>query len=126
MNARRNTAIATALVALLAFASPAAALGDSSPVRLWSISRIDQGAGAVQVAHRGQVGDKLRQTADVGRVVFNLPLHAPYWYFLPRDRAFGALDSSADGGRYSVLAQSPTPNPIRVGAPKGTITHLDE
>src|SRR5262249_5814348 len=66
------------------------------------------------------------QYADVGRVVFNLPLHAPYWYFLPRDRAFGAVSSSADGRHYSVLTQAPSPNPVQVGAPKGSIAHLDE
>ena len=126
MNARRSVAIAAALVALLAFAGTAAAAGDSSPVRLYSISRIDQGTGAVEVTHGGQVGDTLQKTAKVGRVVFNLPLHAPYWYFLPRDNAFGALQSSADGRHYSVLAQSPVPNPMRVGQPKGAITHLDE
>lgn len=58
--------------------------------------------------------------------LFNLPLHAPYWYFLPRDRAFGSLFSSVDSAQYSVLAQAPSPNPIRLGAPAGTITHLDQ
>ena len=69
---------------------------------------------------------KLQESVDLGRVVFNLPLHAPYWYFLPRDRAFGSLFSSADGRQYSVLAQAPPPNPLRAGAAKGAITHLDE
>jgi uncharacterized delta-60 repeat protein len=59
-------------------------------------------------------------------VVFNLPLPNPYWSLLPRDRAFGALFSRADGAQYSVLAQAPTPNPLHVGAVKGTVTHLDE
>jgi hypothetical protein len=58
--------------------------------------------------------------------MFNLPLHAPYWYFLPRDRAFGSLLSSPDGRQYSVMAQAPPPNPMRVGAPKGALTHLDQ
>src|SRR5262249_41756209 len=49
-----------------------------------------------------------------------------YWYFLPRDGAFGALQSSADGTRYSVLATAPTPNPLHVGSTTGTIAHLDE
>ena len=90
------------------------------------MSQVEQGAGEVPVRDGAQVGGKLQETADVGRVVFNLPLHAPYWYFLPRDRAFGSLFSSADGRQYSVLAQAPPPNPLRVGAPKGAVTHLDE
>ena len=73
-------------------------------------------------------GGELEKAARVGRVVFNLPLHAPYWYFLPRDDAFGALSSSANGMQYSVLAQAPAPGsvPIRPGAPDGAITHLDQ
>src|SRR5262249_703280 len=82
--------------------------------------------GAVQVGSGAQAGGKLQESVDVGRVVFNLPLHAPYWYFLPRDRAFGSVFSGADGAQYSVLAQAPVPNPLRPGAPAGAVTHLDE
>ncbi len=96
------------------------------PVRLWSVSRIDEGAGQVPVGSGAQLGGKLQESVDVGHVVFNLPLHAPYWYFLPRDRAFGSLFSSADGVQYSVLAQAPSPNPLGPGSPTGAVTHLDE
>src|SRR6478735_1055703 len=118
--------LAVSLGALLLLAAPAAAAPAHAPVRFWKISRIDQGAGAVPVESGAQVGGKLQKTAELGRVVFNLPLHAPYWYFLPRDDAFGSLFSNDDGTQYSVLAQSPVPNPQRVGAPKGGLTHLDE
>jgi hypothetical protein len=107
------------VAALLWLAVPAAAAPSGDPVRIWSVSRIEQGAGAVPVSEGAQVGGKLEETAEVGRVMFNLPLHAPYWYFLPRDRAFGSLFSSPDGRQYSVMAQAPPPNPMRVGAPKG-------
>ena len=123
---KRTTAVAASLVAALLFAAAAAAAPDTSPVRFWSVSKVVQGAGEVQVGSGAQVGGKLQQSVDVGRVVFNLPLHAPYWYFLPRDRAFGSLFSNANGVQYSVMAQAPTPNPLRLGAPKGALTHLDE
>jgi hypothetical protein len=92
---------ASAAMARPAQPGPAAA-GD--PVRFWSVSRVDEGAGEVPVGSGAQAGGKLQEAVDVGHVVFNLPLHAPYWYFLPRDRAFGSLFSSADGVQYSVLA----------------------
>ncbi len=122
------TSIAASLGALFLLAGSAvpAPGPDTSPVRLWSVGKVEQGAGEVPVADGAQVGGELIRTATVGRVVFNLPLHAPYWYWLPRDRAFGALSSSADGKHYSVMAQAPPPNPRRVGAAKGTVTHLDE
>ncbi len=90
------------------------------------MSAVEQGVGTVPVSSAAQVGGRLQETVDVGRVVFNLPLHEPYWYFLPRDRAFGSLFSNPAGTQYSVLAQAPVPNPLRIGTRKGTITHLDE
>ncbi|HET6867754.1 MAG TPA: Calx-beta domain-containing protein [Solirubrobacteraceae bacterium] len=90
------------------------------------MSRIDQGAGEVPVGSGAQVGGKLQEMADVGHLTFNLPLVAPYWNFLPRDRAFGSVFSNADGAQYSVLAQAPSPNPLRLGAPIGAVSHLDE
>jgi len=128
-SARVLVAVALAAVGTtLVFVSPAAAAPGRSgdPVRFWSVSQIQEGAGAVQAGSGAQAGGKLQESVDVGRLVFNLPLHAPYWYFLPRDRAFGSLFSSADGAQYSVLAQAPTPNPFRPGAPSGAVTHLDE
>jgi hypothetical protein len=87
-----------ALLAVLALAAPAAA-ADHEPVRFWSVS-------------------KLVKYVDDGRVVFNLPLHAPYWSFLPRDRAFGSVFSNGTGK----LAQAPALNPYRIGSPNGTST----
>ena len=95
-------------------------------MRFWSVSKVEHGTGEVPVQSGAQVGGKLQQSVDVGRVVFNLPLHAPYWYFLPRDRAFGSLFSNASGAQYSVMATAPAPNPMRIGTPNGTVTHLDE
>ena len=118
--------LVTSVAVLLLACSSAAAAADQDPVHFWSVSRVEQGAGAVQVASGAQLGGKLEQHVDVGRTVFNLPLHAPYWYDLPRDRAFGAMSASADGKHYSVLAQAPPPNPVHVGAAKGAIAHLDE
>ena len=66
-----------------------------------------QGTGEAPVRDGAQVGGTLRQTVEIGRLVFNLPLHVPYWYFLPRDHAFGSVFSSADGAQYSVMAQAP-------------------
>ncbi len=123
----RVTAGLVAIVATLSvLAAPSAAAPSGDPVRFWSVSKELVGTGDVPVSSGAQVGGVLKQSAKVGRVVFNLPLHAPYWYFLPRDSAFGSVFSSADGAQYSVMAQAPTPNPLRLGAPAGAVTHLDE
>ena len=122
----RVSSSAVALGLSLVLAASAGAANDQSPVRLWSVSKVVQGAGEAPVRNGAQVGGRLLETVGIGRVVFNLPLHAPYWYFLPRDQAFGSLFSSADGAQYSVMAQAPPPNPVRVGAVKGGVTHLDE
>ena len=74
----------------------------------------------------GHLGGPLHKAVPLGRVVFNLPLPDPYWTSLPRNDAFGSMFASADGAQYSVLAQSPSPNPLRSGVSKGTISHLDE
>ena len=79
----RLVALAATVGALLALASPAGAAPDPGPVRFWSVSKLVWGTGEVPVGDGAQVGGKLQQYATVGRVVFNLPLHAPYWYFLP-------------------------------------------
>ncbi len=118
---------AALLGAVLMVASPAVAATDGSPTRLWSVAAVHQGNGEVPVASGSQVGGELFQRAGpVGIVAFNLPLMSPYWENLPRDDAYGAVSSSANGSRYSVLAQAPIVNPYRPGSPKGTITHLDE
>jgi uncharacterized delta-60 repeat protein len=120
---------ALALLALGAAPSPTATPSpglDPTPVRFWSVDKIVRGAGEHPVQFGAQTLGELTKAVDIGRVVFNLPLHAPYWHWLPRDGAFGALSSSADGTRYSVLAQAPTPGRLRPGATIGTVTHLDE
>src|SRR5690242_17738258 len=87
---------------LLVLAAPAAAAPQGDPVRLWSVSKVEQGAGVVPVRDGAQDGGKLIEYVRLGDVAFNLPIPEPYWYFLPRDGAFGSVFSSADGARYSV------------------------
>jgi uncharacterized delta-60 repeat protein len=114
-----------AIAALLLLAAPAAA--DSSPVRLWSVSKVEQGVGEVPMQNGAQAGGELfKRVGPLGDVAFNLPLPSPYWENLPRDQAYGALFSNAKGSQYSVLTQAPLLNPFRARSPKGSITHLDE
>ena len=75
----RVSFIAVALSLSLVVAAPAAAATDQSPVRLWSVSKVAQGTGEASVRQGTQVGGTLRETVEIGRLVFNLPLHAPYW-----------------------------------------------
>jgi uncharacterized delta-60 repeat protein len=97
--------------------APAAA-GD--PVRFWSVSKIEQGAGEVEVDHGAQVGGVLNKVDDLGPVAFNFrgtPLF---------DRAEGDLFSSADGKHYAVGVAAPLRNPHAANSAKGAVTHLDE
>src|SRR5262249_57214791 len=114
------------LAALVLLPGHARAAANGDPARIWSVSAVQQGAGAVEVRDGAQLGGKLQEFAQIGPVAFNLPLHAPYWYFLPRDHAFGSVFSNADGSQYSVMAHAPTLNPHNAPAPKGAITHLDQ
>jgi uncharacterized delta-60 repeat protein len=117
--------LAATIAALLLLAAPAVA--DSSPLRLWSVSKVEQGVGEVPVNDGAQAGGELfEHVGPLGPVAFNLPLPSPYWENLPRDDAYGALFSNASGSQYSVLSQAPLVNPYRARSPKGTITHLDE
>ena len=111
-----------AVGALLAFVSPAAAAPSPSggPVRFWSVSQIQQGAGEVPVDHGAQVGGALERVVDLGPVAFNLRGTPAF------DRASGEVTSSADGKQYSVAAQAPLLNPLAANSPKGGVTHLDE
>ncbi len=121
--ARVLTIVGLAVVAaLIAFAGRAAAAPSPSgdPVRFWSVSQVQQGAGAVEVDHGSQVGGVLQKVDDLGPVAFNFrgtPLF---------DHAEGDLFSSADGKRYSVGATAPLRNPFAANSPKGAVTHLDE
>jgi hypothetical protein len=70
-------AVAAALPALPALAVSADAAPSGDPVRFWTVSKELAGAGDVPVSSGAQVGGVLKKYAKVGRVVFNLPLHAP-------------------------------------------------
>jgi Calx-beta domain len=109
-----------ALGALLLLVAPAAAAPapDSSPLRIWSVSKVEQGAGKVRVAGDTQVFGALDKTVDLGGV----SLH-------PRgqdDRAGGAVFTSADGAHSSTFAEAPSLNTSRPGSAKGGVAHLDE
>jgi hypothetical protein len=65
----RVSFIAVALGLSLVLPASAAAATDPSPVRLWSVSKIEQGAGAVPVTDGAQVGGRLFKTVGLGRVV---------------------------------------------------------
>jgi uncharacterized delta-60 repeat protein len=95
-----------------------AAAGD--PVRFWSVSKIEQGAGEIEVDHGAQVGGQLQKVDDLGPVAFNFrgtPLF---------DHAEGDLFSSADGKHYAVGVTAPLRNPHAANSAKGAVTHLDE
>ena len=120
---------AALLGAVLMVASPAVAATDGSPTRLWSVAAVHQGNGEVPVASGSQVGGELFQTAGpVGHRGLQPPSDvAVLGEPAARRRRSARVSSSANGSRYSVLAQAPD-RPIRIdaGSPKGTITHLDE
>lgn len=121
--ARVLTAVALAAVgALLAFVSPAVAAPSSSgdPVRLWSVSQVQQGVGEVEVDHGAQAGGALKKVIDLGPVAFNFRGTDTF------DRASGEVFSSADGKDYNVAAVAPLLNPSHANSPKGGLTHLDE
>ena len=131
---RWGAALAALVAALLVFAAGAAAApkpgAQGIPLWFWEVDKVTQGGGTqwVQKGSQlgGHLGGPLHKAVRLGRVVFNLPLPDPYWTSLPRNDAFGGMFASADGAQYSVLAQSPSPNPLRSGVSKGTISHLDE
>ena len=116
----RLRALVLALALLLLSSDSAAARPQGEPVRLWSISNIRQGVGVREVTGGGQIGGVLDKTVDLGPAVFNFP-------GTPRfDRSVANVFSSADGTRYSVLAQAPSLNPFQPRSPKGSVSHLDE
>ena len=67
------TSISAILGTLLLLAGSAAAAPgpDTSPVRLWSVSKVEQGGGEKPVTFGGQVGDVLEKLVDLGPVTFN-------------------------------------------------------
>jgi uncharacterized delta-60 repeat protein len=126
------TRVALILAVLTFSASPAVAAPAPSgaPVRFWSVSKVEQGAGDVEITGGAQFGDMLHKLVDIGPSVFNFGpsrlFPDPRPYNSPVDgRASGEVFSSADGRHYSVAAQAPALNPFRVNSPKGAVTHLD-
>jgi uncharacterized delta-60 repeat protein len=115
-----KTALAAALAALLVFAAAAHAAPQGAPVRLWSVSKVEQGAGEKPVTFGGQVGDVLQKLVDLGPVTFNFRGTPSF------DRAEGDVFSSADGTHYAVGVTAPILNPFRANSAKGGVTHLDE
>lgn len=110
-----------ALIALLlVFPTPAAAASRHAPVRLWSVRRVDQGGGAVEVAHGAQAGGTLKRAVSLGPVAFNFRESPAF------DHAEGDVFSSADGAHYAVGVTAPLLNPHQPASPKGGIVHLDE
>jgi hypothetical protein len=89
-------------------------------VRFWSVSKVEQGAGEVEVEHGAQVGNTLHRVVDLGHVAFNFP-GTPVF-----DRAVADLFSSADGEHYDVGSQAPVVNPFAATSVKGGVAHLDE
>ena len=98
-----------------------------APVRLWSVSRVEQGAGEVPVSRRG---------AGRRRAAEDRPTR-PRGVQPPAARAVLVLPAARRGVRRAVLERRRArstpcwrrrrrPIPLRVGAPKGAITHLDE
>ncbi len=101
--------------AMLVLAGSAAAAPSGGPVRFWSVSKVEQGAGEVEVEveHGAQVGDTLHRVVDLGHVAFNF-LGTPVF-----DRAVADLFSSADGEHYDVGSQAPVVNPFAATSVKG-------
>jgi uncharacterized delta-60 repeat protein len=125
----RTTNVAATLCALLVLCGPAAAAPAGGPVRTWSVSKIERGAGEVEVASGVQPAGALHEVVDIGPTAFNFgPVSnfpgAPYTS--PVDgRASGDVSSSADGAHYSVASAAPVLNPFRANSAKGGVTHLD-
>ena len=122
------TSVVVALAAWLVLVGPAAAAGpDPSPVRLWSVSKVEQGAGEVPVSDGAQVGGGLQERSRSAGWCSTSRCTRRTGTCCRATRAFGASSRAPTATQYSVLAQAPTPNPRRrSGAPKGTVTHLDE
>src|SRR5262245_20624397 len=112
---------AAAICVLLACASTAVAAPHriGPPVRKWSMSKIEEGVGKVQVAHDTQRRGQLNESVDLGRVTFDLPLN------LVNGRAVGHLFSGASGAQSTALAEAPSLDPFDPRSAKGGVAHLD-
>lgn len=109
-----------AAIARPAQAGSAAAGPNTDPVRFWSVSKVEQGIGKVQVSNGSQQGGFLHKDVDLGLAAFS---EEPA---LPADRATASVLSTASGAQYHVLAEAPSLNPFVRHSPKGGVTHLDE
>ena len=106
-----------ALAALLLLAGPSAAAPSSGPLRIWSVSALEQGVGEVQLAGGSQPQGALDRSIDLGRVA----LH-------PRgqdDRASAEVSSTASGARSFTSAEAPSLDPSRPRSAKGGVARLD-
>src|ERR1700750_3147966 len=86
---------------LLTAAPAPAATPSGGPLRVWSVSTIEQGPGRVELQSGAQTDGALDRTVDVGRVAFNLRGTASW------DRAYGEVFSTATGRTYGVEATAP-------------------
>jgi hypothetical protein len=118
LEAQGVRAALAALGALFLLVAPAVAAPDPGPLRVWSVSKVEQGLGKVPVAGDTQVFGVLDKTFDLGGV----SLH-------PRgttDRAREEVFSSADGARSFAAAVAPSLDTSHPGSAKGGVAHLDE
>jgi hypothetical protein len=108
-----------ALGALLVLVAPAAAAPapDASPLRLWSLSAIEQGVGKVPLAGDAQPSGALDRSVDLGRVA----LH-PHGF---GDHARAEVSSTASGALSFAFAQAPSLDPARPHSAKGGVAQLD-
>jgi len=114
---RTLVGMSAALTVLLAATTASA---DDRPLRLWSFSTVKQGAGKVKLDSGSQLGGLLQKRRTFGGAAFAFPESNP------REKATGALFSTASGKSYSVLAQAPSAAPSQRGFPMGGLTHLDQ
>ena len=117
--------VVASLFAVLVLAAPAAA--NHEPVRFWSVSKVEQGAGEVPVQSGAQVGGRLLRDgrARPGRLQ---PPAARALLVLPaaRPRVRERCSRAPTARSTRCWRRRRRPIPLRVGAPKGAVTHLDE
>jgi hypothetical protein len=96
---RTLVGMSAALTVLLAAATASA---DDRPVRFWSFSGVNQGAGKVKLASGAQRGGLLQKRRTFGVAAFGFPESRP------PEKATGRLFSTASGKSYGVFAEAPS------------------